>query len=78
VEPGTVEDVSYVGQATRYRVALAAGGTLLVSEQNFETSHAAALALHGAAVRLAWRDDQTSALNAGVPPADHPQKEPTS
>ena len=77
VEAGTVDDVSYVGQATRFRVALDDGGSLLVSRQNFATSHDQARALDGARVRLAWREDQTYAIDAGPAPAAPPTKDST-
>ena len=72
VEEGEVEDVSYLGQATRFRVALRAGGTLLVTRQNFETSHDESQALLGATVQLAWRDDQTSRIETAEPDDHHP------
>ena len=43
-EGGTVRDVGYVGQSTRYEVELDGGGTLHVVRQNLETSHDEALA----------------------------------
>jgi putative spermidine/putrescine transport system ATP-binding protein len=71
-EDGTVTDVSYVGQATRYGVDLDAGGSLLVIRQNLETSHDEARELRGRKVRVGWREHQTSTIG---PPADHPPEE---
>jgi putative spermidine/putrescine transport system ATP-binding protein len=62
VEAGTVEDVAYVGMVTRYLVALDAGGTLQVVRQNLETSSLDAHELRGRRVRVAWREDQTFAI----------------
>jgi putative spermidine/putrescine transport system ATP-binding protein len=62
VEAGTVEDVAYVGMVTRYLVALDAGGSLQVVRQNLETSSVDAHELRGRRVRVAWRDDQTFAI----------------
>jgi putative spermidine/putrescine transport system ATP-binding protein len=62
VEAGTVEDVAYVGMVTRYLVALDAGGSLQVVRQNLETSSVDAHELRGRRVRVAWREDQTFAI----------------
>ena len=51
---GVVREVVYLGERTRYLVDLAAGGTLVVVEQNKEVSSADAMAVRGATVRLAW------------------------
>ncbi len=64
VESGTVRDVSYVGQRTRYEVALDGGGTLLVVRQNLETSHDEARELSGRRVGVGWRAEQTFAIVA--------------
>jgi putative spermidine/putrescine transport system ATP-binding protein len=71
-EAGSVTDVSYVGQATRYGVTLDAGGTLLVIRQNLETSHDEARELRGRKVRVGWRENQTSTIG---PPADRAPEE---
>jgi putative spermidine/putrescine transport system ATP-binding protein len=63
VEAGTVEDVAYVGMVTRYLVALDAGGELQVVRQNLETSSQEAQELRGRRVRVAWRAEQTSAID---------------
>jgi putative spermidine/putrescine transport system ATP-binding protein len=62
VEAGTVEDVAYVGMVTRYLVALDAGGSLQVVRQNLETSSVDAHELRGRRVRVAWRENQTFAI----------------
>ena len=71
VEEGTVQDVSYVGQATRYVVALEAGGDLIVTRQNLETSHDEARMLSGRRIRVGWRSDQTFAMDPAV---KHPEE----
>ena len=47
---------------TRYLVALDAGGSLQVVRQNLETSSVDAHELRGRRVRVAWREDQTFAI----------------
>ena len=62
VEAGTVTDASYVGQATRFEVALDRGGRVLVTRQNLETSHDEARDLRGRHVSVGWREEQTFAI----------------
>jgi putative spermidine/putrescine transport system ATP-binding protein len=62
VETGRVTDVSYAGPLTRYAVALDAGGELQVVAQNLETTSAQALREQGREVRVAWREEHTSAI----------------
>src|SRR3954468_7258380 len=62
VEPGRVTEVSYAGPLTRYVVALDAGGELQAVAQNLETSSAEALEQRGREVRVAWRQEHTSAI----------------
>ena len=62
VEGGRIADASYAGMITKYLVELDAGGTLQVVRQNLETSHAQALEARGRQVRVAWRDEQASAI----------------
>ncbi len=62
VEPGSVVDASYVGQATRFEIELAQGGQVLVTRQNLESSSDASHDLRGRQVRVAWREDQTFAI----------------
>jgi putative spermidine/putrescine transport system ATP-binding protein len=52
---GVIRDVAYLGSDTRYHVALDAGGELVVTQQNLETSSMDALAARGRAVRLIWK-----------------------
>ena len=52
---GTIRDVVYLGPDTRYIVALDAGGTLVVTQQNLATTSTEALAQQGKAVRLVWK-----------------------
>ena len=51
---GHVRDVVYLGALTRYVVALDAGGTLVVVQQNLATSSMEALQVRGQAVQLVW------------------------
>jgi putative spermidine/putrescine transport system ATP-binding protein len=62
VEHGRIADVSYVGPLTRYVVALDDGGQLQVVRQNLETSSAQALEDQDREVRVAWREEHTSAI----------------
>jgi putative spermidine/putrescine transport system ATP-binding protein len=52
---GAIREVVYIGPDTRYIVALDAGGELVVTRQNLETSSMEALATQGHPVRLIWR-----------------------
>jgi putative spermidine/putrescine transport system ATP-binding protein len=67
VESGTIADVAYAGMMTRYVVALDAGGELQVVRQNLETSSAEALEDRGRKVDVAWRPEQTYAIEEGPP-----------
>jgi putative spermidine/putrescine transport system ATP-binding protein len=62
VESGRIADASYAGMITKYLVELEAGGILQVVRQNLETSHAQAVEARGRQVRVAWRDEQASAI----------------
>jgi putative spermidine/putrescine transport system ATP-binding protein len=62
-EPGVVREIVYVGAVTRYVVELDGGGTLTVLRQNLERSSADTLEEQGRRVRLAWRPDNTVAIN---------------
>ena len=66
-ERGRIEDVVYLGAVTRYVVALAAGGTLTVVKQNFETAPDAERE-RGREVAVAWRDGQTFEIEAAAAP----------
>ena len=59
---GLVVDVAYLGPDTRYVVALDAGGELVVTMQNLETSSTDALAARGRQVRLIWGEQHNLVL----------------
>jgi len=61
VEPGTVEEVVYVGMSTRYLVRLDRGEHLVAVRQNMDAA-GNAQALQGRQVRLAWTADHTYVL----------------
>ncbi|HEY3577388.1 MAG TPA: ABC transporter ATP-binding protein [Gaiellaceae bacterium] len=65
-EPGTVQEVVYLGMVTRYMVDLDAGGRLVVVRQNLETSSQEALSEHGKRVRLSWRPEHTYEIKEGM------------
>jgi putative spermidine/putrescine transport system ATP-binding protein len=52
---GTVREVVYLGSDTRYIVALDAGGELVVTQQNLQTSSMEVLSAQGQPVRLIWK-----------------------
>jgi putative spermidine/putrescine transport system ATP-binding protein len=52
---GSIREVVYLGPDTRYIVDLDAGGRLVVTQQNLETSSMEALAAQGEPVRLIWK-----------------------
>ncbi len=54
VEEGRIEEVTYLGMVTRYRIALDAGGAIVAIRQNLETAAAEALELVGRKARVAW------------------------
>ncbi|MER6695104.1 ABC transporter ATP-binding protein [Streptomyces minutiscleroticus] len=56
---GTVAEVVYLGDATRFLVDLDAGGRLTALQQNLETSSEDVAALRGARVRLQWQQRHT-------------------
>src|SRR5450631_1582784 len=68
---GVVREVVYVGDVTRFVVALDAGGELVALQQNLETSSSDVLAYRGRRVALAWRPEHEFAVvnSAGSPPA---------
>ena len=63
---GVVQDVVYVGPDTRFVVALDAGTTLVVTQQNLATSSTEALALEGKPVRLVWKRHHELAIADGT------------
>ena len=64
VEPGTVEQVVYVGMATRYLVRLDKGEELVVMRQNVEAPGRTG-EYQGRRVSLAWAPEHTYRLNTG-------------
>jgi putative spermidine/putrescine transport system ATP-binding protein len=52
---GTVREVVYLGPDTRYIVTLDAGGELVVTQQNLQTSSMEVLSAQGQPVRLVWK-----------------------
>jgi putative spermidine/putrescine transport system ATP-binding protein len=54
VEPGTIENVVYVGAVTRFSVRLDAGGALTVVSQNLEEGSTEVLEQQGRRVRACW------------------------
>jgi putative spermidine/putrescine transport system ATP-binding protein len=56
---GTVAEVVYLGDATRFLVDLDAGGRLTALQQNLETSAADVAAYRGTRVRLSWHRRHT-------------------
>jgi putative spermidine/putrescine transport system ATP-binding protein len=62
---GRIREVVYVGPDTRYLVALDAGGELMVTQQNLETTSSGALAQQGRAVRLIWKRQHCLAVADG-------------
>ncbi len=62
VEEGRIEEVTYLGMVTRYRVALDAGGAIVAIRQNLETAAAEALELVGRNARVAWLPEHAYAI----------------
>jgi putative spermidine/putrescine transport system ATP-binding protein len=60
---GMVREVVYLGSVTRYVVETDHGETLVVLQQNLDTSAEKALSEKGRAVRLAWRAQDASVLD---------------
>jgi putative spermidine/putrescine transport system ATP-binding protein len=52
---GHIREVIYLGPDTRFMVRLDAGGELVVTQQNLETSSMGVLSAQGEAVRLMWK-----------------------
>ena len=73
---GIVREVVYVGDVTRFVVALDAGGELVAMQQNLETSSSDVLAFRGRRVALAWRPDHEFAVvnsTGSLPVGDVPK-----
>jgi putative spermidine/putrescine transport system ATP-binding protein len=64
VEAGLVSDVQYVGPVTRFHVTLDRGGELQVLAQNLEEGSSEVLEVKGRRVRVEWRPDQESVIDA--------------
>ena len=64
IEPGTVEEVIYVGMSTRYLVRLDRGEQLVAVRQNIDAT-GDAQKYQGRPVRLAWAADHTFVLDTG-------------
>ena len=62
VEAGVVEQVVYVGQATRYNIRLDRGEQLVAVRQNTEAADDA-LQYEGRRIRLAWAPEHTYVLD---------------
>ena len=65
---GRVLEVVYLGALTKYTVALDAGGSLVVFQQNLTTSSMEALQVQGRTVRLIW----SRSNDRPVETAEHP------
>src|SRR5205807_816941 len=61
---GVVREVAYLGSVTRYVVETDRGETIVVLRQNLEMSAEQALGERGRSVRLAWRPEDASVLQA--------------
>ena len=61
---GVVREIAYLGSVSRYVVETDAGETLVVLQQNLDTSAAGALAQRGQQVRLTWRGEDASVLDS--------------
>ncbi|HEX7263987.1 MAG TPA: ABC transporter ATP-binding protein [Candidatus Dormibacteraeota bacterium] len=72
VEPGVVEQVIYVGQATRYNVRLDRGEQLVAVRQNTDAADEA-LHYEGRRIRLAWGPEHTYVLDQQQPTAAKPE-----
>jgi putative spermidine/putrescine transport system ATP-binding protein len=62
---GTITDVVYLGTVTRYLVAIEGAGSIVVLEQNLDTTSMEALGAQGRAVRLTWQPRHTFAIRDG-------------
>jgi putative spermidine/putrescine transport system ATP-binding protein len=65
VEPGRIEEVTYLGMVTRYVVELAAGGRVTAVRQNLETAAAEARGERGRNISVAWQPAQTYEIQGG-------------
>jgi putative spermidine/putrescine transport system ATP-binding protein len=60
---GVVREVAYLGSVTRYVVEAEGGETVVVLQQNLDTTAARALEVRGRTVRMAWREEDQSVLD---------------
>jgi putative spermidine/putrescine transport system ATP-binding protein len=63
--PGTISEVLYLGTVTRYAVSIEGAGSIVVLEQNLDTTSMEALGAQGRAVRLSWQPRHTFAIGNG-------------
>jgi putative spermidine/putrescine transport system ATP-binding protein len=73
--PGEIRTVLYLGSETRYRVALEAGGELVVDSQNLKTTSSDALAAQGRRVELVFRREHARAITIEAHDDSEPNKE---
>jgi putative spermidine/putrescine transport system ATP-binding protein len=62
---GTITEVVYLGTVTRYLVAIEGAESVVVLEQNLDTTSMEALGAQGRAVRLTWQPRHTFAIADG-------------
>jgi putative spermidine/putrescine transport system ATP-binding protein len=66
-EPGTVDEVVYVGMVTRFIIALDGGGTVVAVRQNLETQAEGDAGVRGKRVVVAWQPEHAHEISpAGV------------
>jgi putative spermidine/putrescine transport system ATP-binding protein len=75
---GRVQQVVYLGPDTRYIVALDAGGELVVTQQNLQTSSMEALAAQGRPVQLLWKRQHVLSLAVSQEPIGEEEGEKVS
>jgi putative spermidine/putrescine transport system ATP-binding protein len=63
-EPGTVDEVVYVGMVTRFTIALDGGGTVVAVRQNLETQGEDVAGLRGERVVVAWQAEHAYEISA--------------
>jgi ABC-type Fe3+/spermidine/putrescine transport system ATPase subunit len=62
---GTITEVVYLGTVTRYVVSVDGASSIVVLEQNLDTTSMEALGAQGRAVRLTWQPRHTFAIGDG-------------
>jgi putative spermidine/putrescine transport system ATP-binding protein len=62
---GTITEVVYLGTVTRYLVSIDGASSIVVLEQNLDTTSMEALGAQGRAVRLTWQPRHTFAIGDG-------------